>query len=208
MTKIVLIGGGGHARVVMDLLSYSREHEVAGVLDPGLEAGEAVSVARVLGDDTLLGSLYEDGVREACVAIGSVGDNSRRRELYLMVKGQGFSVPPLVHPLAAVSSGAALSEGCQIMAGTIIQTGSAIGENTIVNTGAIIDHDCRIGSHVHLCPGAVISGGCSVEDGVFIGAGATIIQGLRIGRNSKIGAGSVVIADVPENAVVKGVPAK
>jgi UDP-perosamine 4-acetyltransferase len=207
MEKILLIGGGGHVRVLIDLIKKSEQYEIAGILDPQHKVGEKILGISVLGNDDLLPELFEKGIKNACIGVGSVKDNSKRKMIYENVKHIGCKVPTLIHPKAIVSDNINISEGVQIMAGAIIQTGSFIGENTIVNTGAIIDHDCSIGKHVHICPGVVISGGCKIGSGVFIGAGATVIHSIKIGKNSIVSASALVINDVDEKAIVKGVPA-
>lgn len=208
-SRIILIGGGGHAKVLIDLIKLSGQFEIAGILDTKLKQGSQVSGITVLGGDDLLTELYEKGVKNACIAVGSTKDNSNRKILYEKAKQCGLAVPLLIHPHAIVSkSETMISMAVQIMAGAVVQPGSAIGENTIINTGAIVEHDCKVGSHIHVCPGAVISGGCSIGEGAFIGAGATVIHGISIGRNAIIAAGSVVVSDVPDGVVVKGAPAR
>lgn len=195
--------------MLISLIRALKHFELEGVLDSGLAPGTEVSGVGVLGKDDLLHELYASGIKQACIAVGSIKDNSKRMELYGKVKQSGYTVPPLIHPGAIVSAEHnKLSEGVQIMAGAIIQPDSFIGENTIINTGAIIEHDCVIGRHVHICPGAVISGKCSVGDGSFIGAGATVIHGIKIGKRSIVAAGAVVINDVQDDTTVMGVPAK
>ncbi len=208
MKKLIIIGGGGHARVLIDLIKLSGQFEIIGVLDSQIELDFPAPGISVLGNDDLLPELYSEGIKNACIAIGSIKDNSKRKNLYEKVKPIGFSVPFLVHPSAIVSENVKISEGAQIMAGAIVQAGTIIGENTIINTGAIVDHDCKIGRHVHICPGAVMSGGVIANDESFIGAGSTIIQGIKIGKGVTVAAGSVVVRDVPDGHTVRGVPAK
>lgn len=208
MNKIILVGGGGHAKVLINLLKLLGKYNIAGILDPKLERGTTVSGVSVLGNDGLFPDIYQQGVRNACIAIGSLRDNSRRKTLYEKLRETGFSVPPLIHPQTIISRDSQISEGVQIMAGAIIQAGSVIGQNAIINTGTVIDHDCVVGENTHICPGAVISGGVAISDNTFVGAGATIIQGVKIGRNSIVAAGAVVIDDVPDNSKVMGVPAR
>ena len=206
--KIVLLGGGGHAKVLIDLINTSGQFEIFGILDPQLQIGTTLLNVPVLGDDNLLPGIYSKGIKNVCIAVGSVKDTTRRRVLFDTVKQTGFLVPYLQHPQAIiVSKNVYFSDGVQIMAGVTVQTDSRFRENTIVNTGAIIEHDCDIGSHVHICPGVLISGGCTVGDGTFIGAGATIIQGINIGECVTVAAGAVVVRDVPDRTMVKGIPA-
>ncbi|MBI4222426.1 MAG: acetyltransferase [Planctomycetes bacterium] len=205
--KIVLLGGGGHAKVIIDLIRINDNYKIAGILDSRLDNGSKVLDIPVIGADDVLVELYNSGVTMACIGVGSVCDSSIRKRLFEKVRQIGFSVPALVHPQAIISKTAKISDGVQIMAGSVVQTNTFLGENTIVNTGSIIEHDCKIGKHVHICPGAIISGGCEIGEGAFIGASATVIQGIKIGKDAVIGAGSVVIKDVPGGAMVKGVPA-
>ena len=193
---------------MIDLIRTSGRYEIIGILDPQLEIRSAFVGIPVLGSDGMLEELFSTGVRNVCIAVGSIKDNSKRKALYEQVIKIGFVVPHFIHPKTIVSRKAQIAVAVQIMAGAIIQAESIIGENTIVNTGSIIEHDCIIGKHVHICPGAIISGGCEIGEGAFIGASATVIQGIKIGKDAVIGAGSVVIKDVPGGAIVKGVPAK
>ena len=207
LDEIILLGGGGHAKVLIDLINTSGQFEISGILDTQLEIGIKVLNVSVIGGDNLLSGLYGKGIRNVCIAIGSVKDNTRRRILFDKVKQMGFLVPYLLHPQTIISKNVHFSEGVQIMAGVNVQTDSLFKENTIINTGAIIEHDCSIGSHVHICPGAVISGGCTVGDGTFIGAGVTVMQEINIGKCVTVAAGAVVVKDVPDRTMVKGVPA-
>lgn len=208
MNRIVLLGGGGHARVLIDMLKASRAYEIIGILDAQLEVRSSVADVLVIGSDKLLPELFGQGVRNACVAVGSLGDNRKREALYKALKREGFQIPSLIHPRSIIAGDAHIPEGAQVMAGAIIQSSVVLGENSIINTGAIIDHDSVIGKSIHVCPGATVSGGCVIGDGTFIGAGATVIQGIRIGENVIVGAGAVVVDNIPDNAIVKGVPAR
>lgn len=208
MEKIIIIGGGGHAKVLIEIVKLSGQYEIIGILDPQLEVDINIAGVSVLGNDDLLEGLHKKGVMNACIAIGSIKDNIRRKILYEKVKQMGFTIPFLIHTQTILSENVKISEGVQVMAGAIIQTGSEVEENTIVNTGSIVEHDCLIDRHVHICPGVVISGGCEISEGAFIGAGATIVQGIKIGENVIVGAGAVVVDDIPDGAKVMGIPAK
>ncbi len=208
LDEIIILGAGGHARVLIDCIKAINRYKIAGILDLVLEKGNVFDGVPVLGGDDKLAGLTEDDINLACIGIGGIKTNEKRKRIFEEAKKSGFSVPVLVHPRAIISkSDVEISEGVQVMAGAIIQVGSKIRENSIINTGAIVEHDSKIGKHVHVCPGAVISGMCVVEDGAFIGAGSTIIQGIKIGRDAVVAAGSAVVNDVPDGVIVKGVPA-
>lgn len=204
---IIVIGGGGHARVLVDAL-YCQGVTVLGFTDAEPEkARQAILEVRCLGgDDAVL--QFKPNEVQLINGLGSVRETSRRQRLFDSFKKMGYTFFSVIHPSAVVAKDVKLGEGAQIMAGAVIQTGSYIGMNTIVNTKASVDHDCVLGEHVHLAPGVTLSGEVKIGTGVHVGTGATIIHGIDIGRNSLIGAGSLVIRDVPENATVLGVPAR
>ena len=206
--SMILIGGGGHARVLIELINEGGDYQIAGILDPNLKVGEQVKGIPVLGTDTELSLLQEQGVQNVAIAVGSVKSNDLRITLFEQCHQLGLNMPSLVHHRAILSTDVSLSAGVQIMAGAIIQTDTTIGAGTVINTGAQVDHDCQIGNHAFLAPGVVLSGGVTVGDRAFVGAGAVVIQGVNIGEQAVIAAGAVVVQDVADGALVKGVPAK
>lgn len=208
MKEIVFLGGGGHAKVLVDLVRIIGKYEITGILDFQLKKGTMILGIPVLGGDDQLSVIFSNGIRTACVAVGSAKDNGVRCRLFDVVRRAGFKIISLVHPNSIVSGESTISDGVQVMAGVTIQTNTFIGENTIINTGAIIDHDCFVGKHTHICPGVVIAGGVTIGDNSFIGPGATIIKGVTIGSNSVVAAGAVVTNNVPDGLKVKGIPAK
>jgi UDP-perosamine 4-acetyltransferase len=205
---IILLGGGGHARVLIDLLLESGSHTPAGILDPELEIGSQVKGVPVLGSDRELAQLRGQGIQHAVVAVGSTRSTQLRRTLFEQARELGFQQPPLVHPSAILAPSVSLAEGVQVMAGAIIQSETRLGAGVVVNTGARIDHDCQIEQHAFLAPGVILSGGVTVGENAFLGAGAVVIQGRQIGNNAVVAAGAVVVRDVEDGALVKGVPAK
>lgn len=206
MKRVVLIGGGGHARVLISALA-ELEVDILGIVDPALVPGEKMSGVRILGDESALKQLLPKEVT-LVNAVGSSSDLTSRREVYVRLRGKGFDFMKVVHPRAFVAADAKLGEAVQVMAGALIQSNVHIGENAIVNTGSVIEHDCRIGKHVHVASGAVIAGNVIIGDSVHVGCGATVIQGAKVGNESLIGAGGVVIRDVPSKSKVAGVPAR
>lgn len=208
MTKpVVVLGGGGHARVVIDALRCAGL-AIAGVIDPKPEVAATLPEGVAwLGQDLALAKPAE--VRIA-IGVGSidVGAKNPRPRLFAAAKAAGFEVVSFRHPSAILAGDVALGEGAQVMAGAILQAGVRTGQNCIVNTGASLDHDCRLGDHVHVAPGVVLSGAVEVGDGAHLGTGAVVIQNIRIGAEAMIAAGAVVTRDVPPGARVAPGPQK
>lgn len=209
MVRVVGVGAGGHAKVLIEILRLMGQMELVGLLDrnEGLWEAEVLGV-RVLGGDQLLPALYSQGVHRAFIGVGSYGEMGPRRCLYAMVRSEGFEVVAAVHPGATISSSAEIGRGATIMAGAVINAEARLGENVIVNTGAIIEHDCVIGSHAHIASGARLAGKVEVGEGTHIGIGASVRQSIHIGRNVTVGAGAVVIRDLPDDVIAAGIPAR
>lgn len=202
---VIVIGAGGHAKVVVDLLQCAGR-TVLGLTDPDPDrvAGEVLGVA-ILGSDAVLTDHRPEEV-ELANGIGSTEPPTKRQDLYDQLVARGYRFATLVHPSAIVARDADMGPGAQLMAGTIIQPGVRIGPNCIVNTGATIDHDCIIGAHVHIAPGVTLSGAVEVGDATHIGTGASIIQGVSIGAGCMVRAGAVITEDVMDGARVGRVP--
>jgi UDP-perosamine 4-acetyltransferase len=205
----VVLGGGGHARVVLDALRAGRAAESYVVLDsdPARIGGTLDGVPIAGSDDRLIEYAKQEHVAFV-VGIGGAGDTRARRRLFELARSHGMVALTCVHPAAVCSPRATVAPGAQLLAGSIVGPGAVIGLNAIVNSGAIVEHDCRIGDHVHVAIGARLSGGVSVGANAHIGAGATILEGTLVGAGSVVGAGAAVISDVPENVIVAGVPAR
>ncbi|MEQ1531343.1 MAG: acetyltransferase [Methylococcales bacterium] len=202
MTKpLIIIGGGGHAKVLLDVIKRCN-FQVLGLVDPNyVSASEHLGLS-VLGDDQAIQNYsYNDIV--LVNGLGSLPkDLGLRHRLFTHFQVLGYTFKTLIDPTAFLAADHQLGNGVQVLAGVIIQAGTIIAENSIINSGAIVEHDCRIGKHVHIAPGAVLSGAVEVGDYVHIGTGAVVIQGLRIGTGSIIGAGSVVTKDVADGQIV------
>ncbi|HLX79280.1 MAG TPA: acetyltransferase [Burkholderiales bacterium] len=204
---VILIGAGGHARVLLDVLGRCGV-AVAGLTDVDAgKHGKLLAGVRVLGSDEVLGR-HPPAKTILVNAMGSAESMSLRQKVYERLKKEGYRFLTLVHPSAVIAPDAVLGEGVQVMAGAIVQPGVKIDANSILNTGAQVDHDCLIGAHVHLAPGATLSGSVTVGDGTHIGTAAAVVQCLRVGRGCLVGAGAVVTEDVADGERVAGVPAR
>lgn len=196
----VLIGGGGHARVLLDLLG-ALSHPVLGFIDRDPTSAH-LHGAMCLGRDEDLAEQWPPLSVELVNGLGSTRTTRARRAAYERFTAAGYNFPCLVHPSAVLAPDVTLASGVQVMAGAVLQTGVRVAENSILNTGVVVDHDCDIGPHAHLAPGVTLSGSVSVGAGAHVGTGATVVQGVRLGSESLIGAGSVVVHDVPDGATV------
>jgi sugar O-acyltransferase (sialic acid O-acetyltransferase NeuD family) len=207
--RVVGIGGGGHAKVLIEILRAHSSFEVVGLLDPNPELrGKSVLGIPVLGDDSLLLDLKEKGIRHFFIGVGSVCDSSKRKRIYEEALALNMEPVSSIHPGAIISPSVEMGNGCMIMAGVVINACVKLGDNVIVNTGAVVDHDCCIASHVHVATGAHLSGGVRVGEGAHIGAGAVVRHNLNIGVGAIVGVGAAVIRDVAAKDVVVGVPAR
>ncbi len=197
---LILVGAGGHAKVLADLI-LEKGIELLGVVDRQGEKGLWHFDLPLLGDDDTL-ALYPPDQVALVIGIGSLPGQALRYRIQERLTAQGYDFPSLIHPRAYVARGVELGVGAQIMAGSIIQPGCHLGEHVIVNTGASIDHDCYLGNHIHIAPGVVLSGGVTIGARVHIGTGAIIAQGVRVGADAVIGAGASVVRNVAAGARV------
>ncbi len=205
--KVVLIGGGGHCKVVISILKKLDNFEIAGIVD-NYKSESFISGIKIIGTDDDLRDIYKSGIHYTLITVGSIKDNTKRYRLFNMAKEIGYKFPVIISLEAIVDESVKIDKGTVIMPGSIINIDSSIGKNCIINTGTIIEHDCKIGDYCHIAPGVHISGAVNIGELSFIGIGATIIQGINIGKNVTVGAGSMVIKDIPDNVIVIGNPAK
>ena len=203
--KVIVIGGGGHAKVVLSLL---RELgiEPFGIADPDKLGQSVLGIPVRGGDEWVLGQNRGEVV--LVNAIGAAGCQTPRKKIFDTFKEADFSFLKMVHPCACVDEDVLIEEGTQVMAGSVIQAGVKIGSNSIVNTRVSMDHDCTIGKNVHVAPGTTICGGVTINEGTFVGAGSVLVQNVNVGSNCIIGAGSVLLSDVPDDATAYGNPAR
>ena len=189
MEKIIIIGGGGHSRVLLDILALEKAR-VLGFSD--LKEKKDIGI-KYLGDDRAILKKYPAKDVVLVNGVGSVRLPQERQKIYERFKVLGYRFRPVVHPQSVRSSNIVLGEGVQIMAGVVINPGVKIAEDVIVNTSASIDHDCRIGAHTHIAPGVVVSGEVIIGKGCHVGIGAKIRQGTKIGDHVFIKMGAVVV---------------
>jgi UDP-perosamine 4-acetyltransferase len=200
---VVVVGAGGHASVVIDVLQSAGFRPVVCVGSPN-DSGSVLGVPIVAGDDQL-GRLHAEGQRHAIVA---VGDNMLRSRLAAQAVAIGFELVSAISPRAYVAPSAQVGQGTVVMAGATINARAVLGRNVIANTNSSIDHDCIIGDGAHVAPNVALAGSVRVGARVLVGIGSSLLPGVMIGDDAVVGAGSVVIADVAAGRTVVGVPAR
>ncbi len=202
-TAIIVYGGGGHGKSIIDLLRQLGCYRIVGILDDGVPAGTTIMGLPVLGGSPALADLYRQGVRLAVNAVGGIGNLPVRLSVFEKLAAAGFACPAVIHPRAVIEPSAALAPGVQVFALAYVGSEAQVGFGCIVNTGAIISHDCRLGDYANLSPGAILAGQVTVGAGTLVGMGATINLRVNVGAGARIGNGATVKEDVPEKGVVK-----
>jgi acetyltransferase EpsM len=199
---LVVYGGGGHGKSLIDLVRALDGFKLVGVLDDSLKPGETIMGLDVIGGAEKLGDLSSEGVRQAVNAVGGVGNVGTRVEVFRRLHEAGFHCPTVVHPTAVVEPSADLADGVQIMPRAYVGSETHIGYGSIVNTAAVVSHDCHVGSYVNIAPGALIAGAVQIGDRSLVGMGVTINLEVRVGEGVLIGNGATVKRDVPDGTVV------
>ena len=199
--KIIIIGGGGHAKALVDILRQQKINIYA-VSSPKIDHDSSLfeGLKIFLNDD----EIYKFRCDEICLVngIGSIPGSHLREKIFQKFRKDQYDFLSIKSDFSLTSDYCDIGMGVQILPGAVINTDTKIGENCILNTGAIIEHDCILGASNHIAPGAMLSGGVSTGSSVHIGTGAVVIQGVSIGKNSIIGAGSVVTANIPADQIV------
>lgn len=206
--KLVLIGGGGHCKSVLDAALKSNEYAEIVITDPIIQTGTSILGCEVIGKDDRLPVLKSQGFLEAFITVGSIKGARLREKLVEIAHVHGFIFPVIIDPSASVSEYVQIGEGTFVGKNAVINADVHIGKHCIINTGTIIEHECMIGDFVHVAVGAILCGNVRVGAGSFIGAGSTIIQGISIGNESVIGVNSTVLTDVKDKAKAYGIVKK
>ena len=175
--RVVVVGGGGHAKVVIDILQDTEEVDIVGYTDAGA-CSDGLCGCPYLGTDAILSDLFRSGVPYAFIAIGW---NQRRMDLFRLIRGIGFEFVNAISPRACLSAYARIGEGVAVMPGAVINAGARIGDGAIINTNASVDHDCVVGQFAHVGPGASLAGCIRLGEGAFLGTGCAVVPDIEIG---------------------------
>lgn len=197
---LIMIGAGGHACVLADILTQQGRTIIA-LVAPESSGKGALGGLPLWQEKTLSAMVHP----ESCLLVNGIGfmpGNDLRTRIFSRYTCQGYRFASVVATGATVSPHARLGLGVQIMQGAIVQSGADIGDNVIINTGAIVEHDGAVGDHCHLAPRAVLCGNASLGTQVFVGCGAAVVQGIEVGNDVIVGAGATVTRPVPERHIV------
>ncbi|MFN3308687.1 MAG: NeuD/PglB/VioB family sugar acetyltransferase [Anaerolineales bacterium] len=200
---VLIFGGGGHGKSLIELIRAGGQYSVAGVIDDYKPQGSQVLGVPVLGGSQDLPWLFRRGYRLMVNAVGGIGDISQRVAVFEKGKAAGFSFPKVIHPTAFIEESAQVSEGAQVFPYAYVGSDARLGFGVIVNTAAVVSHDCQLGDYVNLSPGAILAGEVSVGEATLIGMGVTVNLRVKIGAYCRIGNGATVKQDVPDHTIVR-----
>ncbi len=201
--QMIVYGGGGHGKSLIESIRATGEHEIIGIVDDGLARGTQILGLPVLGGAEVLPDMLAQGVRLAANAVGGIGDARSRILVFRRLVEAGFACPAVVHPTAFVEPSARLSAGVQVMPHAYVGSESDVGFGVIINTAAVVSHDCRLGAYANVSPGALLAGGVTVGEAALVGMGVTVNLGVTIGDAARVGNSAVVKQDVPPGGVVR-----
>ncbi len=204
MNGLLIIGAGGHGKVIADIASALGKWDQIAFVDD-----KYPDLTQVL-DWPVIGGMedFRNHREEYPDVFVAVGDNAIRQKITTWSEEAGFHLPTLIHPRAAVSRLAVIGAGTIINSQSAVNANATIGKGCIVNTGATVGHDCVLGDFVHVAPGASLAGETVIGDGCWIGMRSAVIEQLTVGKGVVIGAGAVVTRNIPDNKLVVGIPAK
>ncbi len=188
--EILLIGGGGHCKSIIDVIEQENKFIIAGIIDNNLQIGETILGYQVIGCDSDLEDLYNQ-YKYACISVGQIKTSTIRIKLFNILKDIGFKLPIIISPLAYVSKHAQIDEGTTIMHHALVNVDAKIGKNCIINTKALIEHDVAIGDNCHISTGSIVNGGVVVKEFTFYGSNATSKEYIEI--EGFIKAGSLLV---------------
>ncbi len=191
MKKIILIGGGGHCKSVIDVIEQEKKFEIQGIVDKANNIGSNILGYKVIATDDNLQKLAQK-FKYALVTVGQIKSPTTRKKLFDLAVKSGFSLPSIISPKAYVSKHSSLGKGVVVMHNAIVNANTSIGDNCIINSKALIEHDCVVSEHCHISTNVTINGGSKIGSGSFVGSNVTTKESIVIEEKSFIKAGSLV----------------
>ena len=208
MHDLIIIGNGGHAKIVIDILEERGDYNILGIITKNIGDEIGIGGYPILGNDSLLKELFNKGVKLAVLGVGGYTDNSLRKRIYNNLKKIGFQIISAIHPTASLSKTVLMGEANVIFAGVVINPYVRLGNNIIVGTGSTIDHDSIIKDHSLISAGVTVGAETKIEEEVLLALGSKVISGVTICKGALIGAGALVMGEISEPGTYIGMPAK
>lgn len=205
--QIILIGGGGHCKAVIDVIEAENKYRIAGIIDMPEKLGQKILNYKVIGNDNDIVKFAQQ-YELFFITIGHIKTPELRIKLFEKVKKAGGKFPVIISPNAYVSKHTKIDEGTIIMHNVVINADTTVGKNCIINNKALIEHDCKIGNHCHISTNAVINGTCEIKNRCFLGSSTVLYNNISVISNTIIGAGATVTKNITESGVYVGTPAR
>ena len=200
---LVIYGGGGHAKAIMDMVKQTNLYSIAGIVDDKIPAGTVILGIPVLGTRAVLPALFEQGVKLAANGVGGILDIAVRVRVFELLKKSRFKFPVLLHPRATIEPSAKVGDGLQVFANAYVGSETILHPMCMINTNAVVSHDCEVGKYTHIAPGALLAGHVHIGERTLVGMGVTTTIGVKIGSGVRIGNGAIVLADVPDQTIIQ-----
>lgn len=204
MKPLILIGGGGHCKSVIEA-AESVGYQILGILDVPEELGKSVLDYKVIGTDDEIPNYVDKA--DFVITVGFIKNPALRIKLYNKVKEAGGNLAVVIASTAHVSRYASIGEGTVVMHQAMVNAGAQIGVNCIINTFSNIEHDAVVGSQCHISTGTMVNGDCKIGERVFIGSQSVLANGISVGDDIIVGAGSFVRKSIKEKGIYSGNPA-
>ena len=204
MKRIVLAGGSGHCKVIIETLKELNIYDEILITDASLMPGTKILGCEVVGNDDSLQRLFDEGVTDAFVAVGSIKTTLVRRKIAEKIESIGFHEPVIIDNTAVVASSAKIGKGTYIGKNAVVNADCKIGNYSIINTAAIMEHECVCGDFCHVSIGAVCCGNVCLGNDVFVGANSTVIQKVSLPSNTIVGAGSLIMDTINQPGIYTG----
>ena len=196
-TKVIIYGGGGLSKMIIEIVRVLGTYQIVGVIDDNIKKGTDIIGSPVIGGSDILPQLMKDGIHLAVNSVGGIGDYKVRLDVFHILAKAGFVCPAIVHPSAHIDPSARLGAGVLVLAQSYVSGNATVGMGTLINNSVVVSHDCVLGVCTNLSPGALIAGDVIIEDYSQLGMNATVNIGVRIGKECLIGNGTTIKKDVP-----------
>ncbi len=204
---IILIGGGGHCKAVIDVIETENKYRIVGIVDVPEKLGQDILGYKIIGNDNHI-SKFAKQYKCFCITVGHMKSSTLRIKLFNIVKDAGGELPVIISANAHVSKHSIIGEGTVVMLHVVINADAEIGKNCIINNKALIEHDCKIGNNCHISTNSTINGTCKIGDNCFVGSSSVIRNNMSIISDTIIGAGAVVTKNITERGIYVGNPAR